>query len=220
MVMESYDSATFRNCINAADLITPDGIPLVWVLHRPEARHAPRVYGPDLTSHLLKAAEDAGVLVGFFGGMLEFLDALLKLVGKTYSRLKVAYSLRAAVPPLKPGRKQRPSRTHKRVQGAFTLCRIRLSKTRDVDGRQFRRWASSDGRRGASFDFLGQSVVRPPRGRRQQDWSGRFDSCRSHAAYEAIFKAQPVLPSPRFCSAESSGTPSGLTPQAKQIQKN
>src|ERR1035437_9056762 len=56
MVMEGYDSETFRNCVNSADLVTPDGMPLVWTLRRQVSRDATRVYGPDLTLHLLKAA--------------------------------------------------------------------------------------------------------------------------------------------------------------------
>src|SRR5664280_739173 len=54
MVMESYDSAAFRSCVNHADLVTPDGMPLVWFLRRHASRGATRVYGPDLTLHLLK----------------------------------------------------------------------------------------------------------------------------------------------------------------------
>src|SRR3989304_4322525 len=32
MVMEAYDSAEFREIVNGADLVTPDGMPLVWGL--------------------------------------------------------------------------------------------------------------------------------------------------------------------------------------------
>jgi transposase len=32
MVMEAYDDAEFRQIVNAADLVTPDGMPLVWMM--------------------------------------------------------------------------------------------------------------------------------------------------------------------------------------------
>src|SRR4029077_4900853 len=73
-------------------LVTPDGMPLVWVLRRHASRGATRVYGPDLTLHLLKAAQEAAVPVGFFGGRPEVLQALLRQIEAQYPRLRVAYS--------------------------------------------------------------------------------------------------------------------------------
>jgi N-acetylglucosaminyldiphosphoundecaprenol N-acetyl-beta-D-mannosaminyltransferase len=32
MVMESYDSAEYRDVINGADLVTPGGMPIVWMM--------------------------------------------------------------------------------------------------------------------------------------------------------------------------------------------
>ncbi len=32
MVMESFDSAGFRKIVNNADLVAPDGMPLVWMM--------------------------------------------------------------------------------------------------------------------------------------------------------------------------------------------
>ena len=32
VTMESYDSAEYRAIVNGADLVTPDGMPLVWAL--------------------------------------------------------------------------------------------------------------------------------------------------------------------------------------------
>src|SRR5665213_3627864 len=46
-VMEAYDSAAFRRVMNEADLVTPDGMPLVWGLKLLGYRSASRVYGPD-----------------------------------------------------------------------------------------------------------------------------------------------------------------------------
>ena len=34
MVMEAYDSSSFRACVNGAELVTPDGVPLVWFMKK------------------------------------------------------------------------------------------------------------------------------------------------------------------------------------------
>ena len=67
-VMEAYDSAAFRRVMNEADLVTPDGMPLVWGLKLLGCRNASRVYGQDLTPIVLQMAMENGIPVGFYGG--------------------------------------------------------------------------------------------------------------------------------------------------------
>jgi N-acetylglucosaminyldiphosphoundecaprenol N-acetyl-beta-D-mannosaminyltransferase len=47
-IMESRRSPVVRRVHNGADLVTPDGMPLVWLLWAHGHTHADRVYGPDL----------------------------------------------------------------------------------------------------------------------------------------------------------------------------
>ncbi len=47
-VMESQRDAELRRIHNAAGLVTPDGMPLVWLSRMQGFRHVQRVYGPDL----------------------------------------------------------------------------------------------------------------------------------------------------------------------------
>src|SRR5579883_998700 len=54
-VMQAHDHADFRRIMQAADLVTPDGMPLVWALRLFGIRGARRVYGPDLTRALLRS---------------------------------------------------------------------------------------------------------------------------------------------------------------------
>lgn len=92
MLMEAYDSPEFQNMVNAADLVTPDGMPLVWMLHRlgyPEQR---RVYGPELTMKLIEAVATQEIAIGFYGGTVETLEQLTALFKKKYPNLKIAYS--------------------------------------------------------------------------------------------------------------------------------
>jgi N-acetylglucosaminyldiphosphoundecaprenol N-acetyl-beta-D-mannosaminyltransferase len=47
-VMECRRSAQLRTILNAAGMVTPDGVPLVWVARASGYPHVSRVYGPDL----------------------------------------------------------------------------------------------------------------------------------------------------------------------------
>jgi len=91
-VMHSYDDPTFRDAMNGADLVTPDGMPLVWGLRRLGVTDATRVYGPDLTPLLLAAAEREAIPVGFLGSAPHVLAMLLDEVDRRWPALRVAYA--------------------------------------------------------------------------------------------------------------------------------
>lgn len=90
-VMESHDSPEFRRIMNSADLVTPDGMPLVWGLRWLGAPRATRVYGPDLTPVLLAAAEQAGLPVGFYGAAPMVLSKLKGELARRFPRLDAPY---------------------------------------------------------------------------------------------------------------------------------
>jgi N-acetylglucosaminyldiphosphoundecaprenol N-acetyl-beta-D-mannosaminyltransferase len=91
MIMEAVDHPEFMSLLNAADMVNPDGMPLVWALRAQGEKRAQRVYGPDTTSILLAQAEKAGVPVGFYGGSQELLHLLLTKVRSRYPDLNVVY---------------------------------------------------------------------------------------------------------------------------------
>src|SRR4026207_33703 len=77
VLMESYDSPEFRNIVNQADLVTPDGVPLVWMMRLKGQRTQQRVYGPALMLHTLQAAARENIPVGFYGGTPVVLSTLV-----------------------------------------------------------------------------------------------------------------------------------------------
>jgi N-acetylglucosaminyldiphosphoundecaprenol N-acetyl-beta-D-mannosaminyltransferase len=95
-VMQAHDDEAFLSVMNRADLVTPDGMPLVWGLRRLGIPEATRVYGPDLTPVILALAETEGLPVGFYGGAPEVLAALLLEVRRRWPDLTIAY---ASSPP-------------------------------------------------------------------------------------------------------------------------
>src|SRR5918996_3721088 len=78
MTMEAYDSPDFRDVVNASDLVTPDGVPLVWALRLLGEETATRVYGPTLTLHVCEAAARQAIPIGLYGGTLQSLDAFVR----------------------------------------------------------------------------------------------------------------------------------------------
>lgn len=101
-VMESYDSEAFRATMNRADLVTPDGMPVVWALRSLGHRTATRVYGPDLTAILLERCGREGVPVGFYGASEDVLQRLLTRVQHRYPGLTIAYAFSPPFRPLTP----------------------------------------------------------------------------------------------------------------------
>jgi N-acetylglucosaminyldiphosphoundecaprenol N-acetyl-beta-D-mannosaminyltransferase len=92
MLMEAYDSPEFQNVVNAADMITPDGMPLVWMLQCLGYPQQERVYGPDLTLKLIEAAVMQEISVGFYGGTVETLARLTASFKEKYPDLQIKYS--------------------------------------------------------------------------------------------------------------------------------
>ncbi|MDP9343741.1 MAG: WecB/TagA/CpsF family glycosyltransferase [Actinomycetota bacterium] len=91
-VMEGHDDPGFQALVNGADLVTADGMPLVWGLRRLGEPEATRVYGPDLTPEVLARAEAARIPVGFYGGTPRTLSALTGWVGARYPDLEIAFA--------------------------------------------------------------------------------------------------------------------------------
>jgi N-acetylglucosaminyldiphosphoundecaprenol N-acetyl-beta-D-mannosaminyltransferase len=99
MVMESYDSAEYRAVINGADLVTPGGMPVVWMLRALGLAGQPRVYGPQLTLHVCAAAAAQGLPVGFYGGSQKAVTNFARRMTESYPGLPVAY---VYSPPFRP----------------------------------------------------------------------------------------------------------------------
>ena len=99
MIMEAYDSESFRSIVNGADLVTPDGMPLVWTLRVTGIRHTPRVDGPSLPPYICEAAAKAGVPIGVYGGTEQSQADFRKAMGVRYPALKIACAIS---PPFRP----------------------------------------------------------------------------------------------------------------------
>ena len=91
-VMHARDDEAYRNIMNEADLVTPDGMPLVWGLRLLGVRRATRVYGPTLTPMVAALAARAKIPVGFYGGTPEVLERLHANLLRDLPDLDIVYS--------------------------------------------------------------------------------------------------------------------------------
>lgn len=92
MLMEAHDSPDFARIVNEADLVTPDGMPLVWMMRLKGQRNQQRVYGPILMLNVLSMAARENIPVGFYGGAPQVLDVLVERMQEQYEGLNVVYS--------------------------------------------------------------------------------------------------------------------------------
>jgi N-acetylglucosaminyldiphosphoundecaprenol N-acetyl-beta-D-mannosaminyltransferase len=163
MVMEAYDDPGFRQIMNQADLVTPDGMPLVWALRLLGVSHPTRVYGPDLTPLLCEAAAREGVSVGFYGGTQQALEQMLSVVRERYPALRIGYSFS---PPFRMLTDAEEQQVTERIRSSgIGVLFVGLGCPKQE------RWMAAHRDAlpvvmvgvGAAFDFLGGSKLQAPK---------------------------------------------------------
>lgn len=162
-VMEAYDAPDFGRVMNEADLVTPDGMPLVWGLRRLGYPDATRVYGPDLTPVVLQAAAAHHLPVGFYGGSPQALERLQRAMLSRIPGLEIAY---AFSPPYRPLTEEED----KQVVEKINLSGARILFIGLNNPKQEYWMAAHRGRVqcvmlgvGAAFDFLAGTKSQAPR---------------------------------------------------------
>jgi N-acetylglucosaminyldiphosphoundecaprenol N-acetyl-beta-D-mannosaminyltransferase len=89
-VMESQRDDRLRRIHNSADLVTPDGMSLVWLCKLKGVRVVERVYGPDLMLALCGRSSSPGYRHFFYGASSKVLEGLSARLCARYPGLKVA----------------------------------------------------------------------------------------------------------------------------------
>jgi N-acetylglucosaminyldiphosphoundecaprenol N-acetyl-beta-D-mannosaminyltransferase len=102
MVMEAFDSWAFQRVVNGADLVTPDGRPLVWTLRSLGVRGATQVRGTDLTTHVVARAAREGIPIGLYGGTPDLLEAFVGILEERFPGVRVVCQIAPPFCPLTP----------------------------------------------------------------------------------------------------------------------
>ena len=92
MIMEAYDHPDFRRVVDEADLVVPDGMPLVWMLRALGQKNQPRLYGAELTRRLCHMAAAQRLPVGFYGSTPATLARLTARLQQACPELQVVYT--------------------------------------------------------------------------------------------------------------------------------
>lgn len=93
MLMEAFDSEQFRKIVNSADMVTPDGMPIVWYLRNNGYKDQERVYGPTLMFNLLAETSLHNIPIGFFGSTTNILTLLSERVMSKFPGLDIRIQL-------------------------------------------------------------------------------------------------------------------------------
>jgi N-acetylglucosaminyldiphosphoundecaprenol N-acetyl-beta-D-mannosaminyltransferase len=102
MTMEAFDSSAFQRVVNGADLVTPDGRPLVWALRSLGVKDATQVRGTDLTTHVVERAARERVPIGLYGGTPELLQLFARTLKSRYPGTRVVCQIAPPFRPLTP----------------------------------------------------------------------------------------------------------------------
>jgi N-acetylglucosaminyldiphosphoundecaprenol N-acetyl-beta-D-mannosaminyltransferase len=101
-VMESRRDERLRDIHNAAGLVTPDGMPLVWWTRARGWSHVGRVYGPDLLLACCERSITTGYRHFFYGGGECVADLLARRLSRRFPGLIVAGTYTPPFRPLTP----------------------------------------------------------------------------------------------------------------------
>jgi N-acetylglucosaminyldiphosphoundecaprenol N-acetyl-beta-D-mannosaminyltransferase len=98
-VMESQSDAELRAIHNAAGMVTPDGMPMVWLSRAAGSKEVDRVYGPDLMLAVCRESVRRGYRHFFYGGGEGIADLLAQRMTEQFPGLDVAGT---HCPPFRP----------------------------------------------------------------------------------------------------------------------
>ena len=153
----------FWRVVEAADMATPDGAPVAWMMRRIGFPGQARVNGPDLTWKLCRRCADDGVSVFFVGGAESTLDRLRGNLLEAFPGLSIAGM---ESPPFRPLTEDEDRSLVERINaGGAGVVFVGLGCPKQE------RWMAEHRGRvngvmigvGAAFDFHAGTVKRAPR---------------------------------------------------------
>lgn len=90
MLVEAHGDPDFSSVLRRANLVIPDGMPLVWLMRRAGAINQERVAGMDLLPALCGEAERESIGVYFLGDTPAVLGKIRQRLSETHPKLRVA----------------------------------------------------------------------------------------------------------------------------------
>lgn len=174
-VMESQRDPELRRIHNEAGLVTPDGMPLVWLSRMAGHGDVERVYGPDLVLACCRHSSQLGYRHFFYGAAEGVPDRLIARLRSRFPRLSVAGGFS---PPFGAISAQEDEEIVRRINTANPdIVWVGLSTPKQE------RWMSEHRARlnapvligvGAAFDFHAGLKRQAPRWMQRSGWEWLF----------------------------------------------
>lgn len=178
-----------------AAMVTPDGMPLVWLGRRAGFRHMTRVYGPDLMEEVCRLSPVRGWRHFFYGGEPGVADQLAEQLCQRHPGLTVAGTFCPPFRPLTPAEEEEViGRIH---AAAPHIVWVGLSTPKQE------RWMAAMAPRlrvplligvGAAFDFLSGRKPQAPRWMQESglEWAFRL-ACEPRRLWRRYLIGIPIF---------------------------
>ncbi len=98
-LMQAQHSVSFKKTLRGADLVVPDGFPLVWLGRRKGLPLRRRVYGPELMERFCEETAARGYRHFLYGGSPGVAEDLATRLGARFPGLRIAGTY---CPPFRP----------------------------------------------------------------------------------------------------------------------
>ncbi len=177
-VMEALHDSSFHAILNSADMVVPDGMPLVWLARLAGHKLARRVYGPEFMMTFCETTEGRGYRHFFYGGKPGVAEKLASALTSRFPRIQVAG---ICVPPFRPLTPEEDGEVVSQIERAAPdVLWVGLSTPKQE------RWMNAHRYRlkvpvlvgvGAAFDIHAGEVRQAPRWMREHGLEWLFRLC-------------------------------------------
>ncbi len=113
-IVDSQSDHSYKKVLDNADMITPDGMPLVWAAKLMGDKNIERTYGPDLLLALCERGQEKGYGHYFYGGMESTCSLLGNVLKKKFSNIDIRGYY---APPFRPSHAQEDEEIIGRING-------------------------------------------------------------------------------------------------------
>ncbi|HWQ46662.1 MAG TPA: WecB/TagA/CpsF family glycosyltransferase [Longilinea sp.] len=163
-IMESQRDPELRYIHNRAGLVTPDGMPMVWLSRLAGHKEVSRVYGPDLMTAITQVSAERGYRQFYYGGTTGVAELLADKLAQRFPGLVVCGTY---TPPFRPLTEQEDQQVIDMINTSKAdFVWVGLSTPKQE------RWMAAHASKlnvpvllgvGAAFDFLSGTKIQAPR---------------------------------------------------------
>jgi len=163
VVMTAYWHQSYQQIINGANLVTPDGMPLVWGLRLLGLRQQDRVYGPDLMLALCCQVAQEGIPIYLYGGTDATLEKLQNHLRYLFPNIVIVGAYSPPFRPLTSAEEVEDIERIKQTGAKLIFVGLGCPKQEVRMARHYQKLPTVIVGVGAAFNFHSKEVAQAPR---------------------------------------------------------